>query len=536
MKSLSKRVVAFIKDPKTWKVSLAISVVGALPLCINAISAGELPDFSLNDLTGTFIASFAAEAFLGIILVCYFLMAGFAARYVVNSSYPEVSGVTPENRSYLIRGNFVLGVALLSLLMWFGIVEALTDFRLAPNHTDAALSVYALALCSTALLVLCDWRTGARSFKYALLACLAGSLVFLTVLGVANWIGYTPASTSLPITVTHSPSALSTSHFDLWLSAAGQWLLRDRLVETATVLSIIVAVATPILAIRTRRRRVANRSGQKPEPWLKNETARLVFTKASVILTFWFFSAVTFMFLGLIVVTSPASYQIVTALLGGGMLMLLNFWAFSASDWKSRTLAGAFTFGLVFGLIPLYGHNITFLPKLVVGVLGLGNRHATDIALASTECPALASYGAECMPAKDTTIGLTNVNILNRTGSNVIIEIQVQIQALLTPIEATKSQTDVPASAGAGVPGIRVTYVPAALSGTQAVNLDRKTIASLFPCNEVLVEKLRESNQAKADNLACVKLSVPKENVVGRTIGGAATYAGDFSRFVRITP
>lgn len=535
MTSLSKKAVDFFNDPKTWKVSVAVAVVGALPLCLNAISAGELPDFTLNDLTGTFIASFAAEAFLGVILVGYFLMAGFASRHIVNSVYPEKLGIVPENHSYLIRGNFILGVALLSLLMWFGLVEALTDLLLAPNHIGVALGAYVIALLSTTLLVLQDWRTGARSLKYALLACLAGSLAFLSVLEVANWIGYTPSSISRPATLS-TPTVPGASHLDLWLSATSQWFLRDRLVETATVVSVLVAVATPVLIIGTRRRREANRSGQKSEPWLKNEAAILALTKISVIAAFWFFSAVTFMFLGLIVVTSPVSYQIITALLGGAILMILNFWAFSANNWKSRALAGAVTFAFVFGVIPLFGHNLTFLPKLVVGVLGLGNRHATDIALSSAECPALASYGAECVPAKDTSIGLTDVNILNRTGSNVIIEIQVQIDALLTPVEARKSQPVAPASASSEVPGVRVTYVPAALSGTQGISQDRRRIETLYPCDVVLVEKLRETNSAKADNLACVKLSVPKENVVGRTIGGPATYAGDFSRFVLIMP
>lgn len=79
-------------------------------------------------------------------------------------------------------------------------------------------------------------------------------------------------------------------------------------------------------------------------------------------------------------------------------------------------------------------------------------------------------------------------------------------------------------------------YDPAVLSGPQSNALDPKTIASLYPCNEVLVEKLRETDPTKANNLACVRLSVPKENVVGRTIGGPSTYAGDYSRFVRVTP
>jgi hypothetical protein len=534
MISLPKRVAAFFKDPKSWKVPVAVAVVGALPLCINAIAAGELPDFSLTDLTGTFFASFAAVAFLGSLIVFYVLIAGFAARHIVNSSYPEVSGSTPDNHNYLIRGNFILGVALLSILVWFGIAAALTDLKLAP-HPYAAWTIYAFALCCTTLLVLCDWRTHARSFKYSLLACLVGSLAFLAVLGLANWIGYAPTISSPTPNVTHASSTFTTNLAE-WLSSAGHWLLGDRLVKTAALLSIIVGVATPVLVRGTRKRRTANRSGQKPEPWIKNETAKLLLTKAKVIGAFWFFSALTFIFLGLIVEASPASYQIVTALVGGTILLVLNFWTFSASDWKSRVAAGVCTFGFVFGVLPLYGHNITFLPKLVVNVLGLGNRHATDIALASTECPALASYGAECMPTKDTSIGLTNVNVLNRAGSSVIIEMQVQIQALLTPIDTAKSQAPVPASAVSGVPAVRVTYLPAALSSTQMVARDRRTIASLYPCDEILLEKLRESNPAKADNLACVRLSVPKEDVIGRAIGGAATYAGDFSRFVSITP
>lgn len=51
----------------------------------------------------------------------------------------------------------------------------------------------------------------------------------------------------------------------------------------------------------------------------------------------------------------------------------------------------------------------------------------------------------------------------------------------------------------------------------------------------MLLEQLRADDPAKADALACVTLSVPKEQVLGNSISGPATYSGDFSKYVSVS-
>jgi hypothetical protein len=129
----SKRLIVWVRgfwrDNKTWALSLAIPLVGAIPLYIYAISIGQLPDFSIGDLTGVLIASFLTEAFLGTIMVGYLLIAGFAARSVVTNFYPDPDAETPNGGivpslskqnayRYLIKGKFIAGVAAFDVLVW----------------------------------------------------------------------------------------------------------------------------------------------------------------------------------------------------------------------------------------------------------------------------------------------------------------------------------------------------------------------------------------------------------------------------------
>jgi hypothetical protein len=60
-------------------------------------------------------------------------------------------------------------------------------------------------------------------------------------------------------------------------------------------------------------------------------------------------------------------------------------------------------------------------------------------------------------------------------------------------------------------------------------------IAVWYPCNPLLLERLRANDPAKADALACVRLSVPKELVLGNTANGPATYVGDFSQYAHVS-
>lgn len=181
----SKRLITwfsdFARENKIWALSIAVPLLGAIPLYIYSMSIGQLPDFSLGDLTGVLIASFLTEMIVGTVMVVYLLFAGFAARKAVNGFYPDPriavsdssnapSPVALDTHRYLIRGNFIVGVTIFSVLSWFGLATKSFDSWLAPQHPGIARWAYALSLSSVALLVLVDWRRGWRLLKYTLFA------------------------------------------------------------------------------------------------------------------------------------------------------------------------------------------------------------------------------------------------------------------------------------------------------------------------------------------------------------------------------
>ncbi|WEY37770.1 hypothetical protein [Paraburkholderia sp. SUR17] len=531
---MKKQLLEFVKDNKIWVLSIAVPLLGAIPLYIYSMSVGELPDFSLSDLTGALIASFLTELVIAALTVCYVLFAGFAARNAVSAFYPETpSGPPPANRTYLIRGNFIQGVTVFCVLAWFGLVTTSFDRWLIPPATWLARTAYWGAICSSALLVIFDWRNGKRRLKYTLFFILTGSIAFLAVLVWASLCDYAPvphgkqgaqASSSVPL-------AKATT----WAADAGAWLLHDHLVATATITALVAGAVVSYIATVTRGRRQANRSGQPPRPSFKNERLNLLAAKGWITFVFCLFSAIPLLLLYAIVDATPTRAQVTAAIVGGSYLLLLNWFSFSARDWKQRGMAAAGAFLFVFVMLPLQSNNATLLPKMVVSALGSGNRHATNLVLASTECPALVPYGINCKAEKDSSIGITNVNILNRLGSTVLIELQVQ-RVMAPSATPQKQRQDVPASEPHGAVPPRTNLVPLTLRVPKAGTPHTDGFLASYSCDDLRLERLRAVDPAKADSLACVKLSVPKDHMLGHTVNGAATYLGDFSQYVQTTP
>lgn len=542
MKELIRRFLKFVDDNKIWAVTIAIPLLGAIPLYIYALSIGELPDFSISELTGTLLASFLTEVVIGGSTVIYLLLTGLAARSAVNAFYPDAPGNTHNNHEYLIRGNFIQGVTMFSLLAWFGLATSPLDTWLTSEATGLARCAYWIALGSSALLVAIDWRNGRRPFKYALLSAFASSCSFLAVLLISYSRGYVTIHSDQSSSSTNAAAPLDKLHTLITNPDIEKWLLQDHLTVTASTAALIILVATPALVRITRARRHTNKSGGNSQPIFKNEKLKLLAAKLWVTLVFWFLSAAAFAFLYLIAATSPLHSQSVTLLFGGSIFIFLNWAAFSIKDWKQRILLGAITFCVVFIMLPIQTSNATLLPKMIVNVLGLGNRHAAVIVLASTECPALAQYGVICKSEKDTSIGITNANILDRLGSTVLIELQIKQTADASDAKkaqspdtqassATQTQAaSTTASANHASPS-NISLVPLTLSKPK--NSKMKDLAALYPCDSALAEKLRSVDSEKANSLVCAKLSVPKDHLIGRTINGPATYLGEFSQYIQ---
>jgi hypothetical protein len=531
MKSLVTRFLDFARENKIWVLSVAALLLGAIPLYIYALSVGELPDFSLAELTGTLIASFLTEVFIGSATVGYLLFAGLAARHAVNAFYPEVSGGIPGNRHYLMRGNFIQGVTAFSILTWFGLATSSFDIWLAPGASNLTRGAYVVSLCSAALLVAFDWRNGRRPLKYVLLTALASSATFLCVLLIAYLNGYVVVPPG-PARPEPRPS-VPLLELNRRLTDVCAWLLHDHLIATASAAAIAVCILLPVVVRKTRGRRHANKSGAAAQPFFTNETLKLLAAKAWVTAVFWFLLFLTAYFLSLFVSASPAHSQTATALMGGLFLILFNWWAFVAKDWKQRIFLGATTFCFIFIMLPLQTNNATLLPKMVVNALGFGNRHAANVVLASTECPALARYGVSCKAEKDASIGITNANILDRLGSTVLIELQVKRTA--APSSANNGPRAEGSAPVAQAPtASRVAFIPLTIATPKTGTSESKDFVRLYACDPLLMERLRAVDPAKAGALACVKLSVAKDHLIGHTVNGPATYSGEFSQYVQV--
>lgn len=535
--NLMTRVRKLLSEDVRVQLSLAVLLLGALPLYAYALSIGQIPDFSVADLTGVLIASFLTAALLGTLMVTYLLSAGFAARKAMDAFYPvsdsgEVDAkdaralLARDTREYLMRGRFIIGVTAFDVLIWFGAAVKPFNMWLAPQHPGLATYVYIVALVACTLLVLIDWRRGWRQGKYILFAALCGAIAFLSVLTAADLGGYVAE-----VSLAAHPAA--ERHF-AWTSIFASWLLHDRLILTASVSALLVAVGLSALAFATRKRRSIVRSGGTPPTLFQNPAHRLLAAKLLAATAFTFATGLSALFFIQVVTASAPSKQTMIAVTGAMYLFILNWGAFSARDRKHRIFFGMATFALVLIVLPMQAGNALMFPKAVVTSLGLGNLRANSIVLSSVECSALLPYGVDCDAKKDNSIDLTNVNILNRFGSPVLIQLQVRRSPEAATGITHAAPTEQASGAAASPPAALRENVTLSLPPLPRDAATENLTAEQYPCDGLLWAKLRATDPRKADALACVNLSVPKEYVLGNTTNGVATYNGDFSQYVRV--
>lgn len=535
--NLITRLRKLLSEDIRVQLSLGVLLGGAIPLYAYALSINQIPDFSIADLTGVLIASFLTAALLGTLMVVYLLSAGFAARKAMDAFYPlgDSRKIDPKDasallvrdtREYLMRGRFIIGVTAFDVLIWFGAAVKPFNMWLAPQHPGLATCVYTVALVACTLLVLIDWRRGWRLGKYILFAVLCGAVAFLSVLTAADLGGYV-TEVSLAI----HPAAERRS---AWIDTVASSMLHDRLILTASICALLAVIGLSALAFTTRKRRSIIRSGGTPPIVFRNPARRLLAAKLSAAAAFTVATGLSALFFIQVVNASAPSKQTMIAVTGAMYLIMLNWASFSVRDRKNRVLFGLATFAIVLVVLPMQVGNAAMFPKMVVTTLGLGNLRANSIALSSLECSALLPYGVDCDPKKDTSIGLTNVNILNRFGTPMLIELQVQRSPEAARAASYARPPEHASTTPAAPYSLHTENITLSLPSLPKSAAAEPFTAKQYPCNGLLLDKLRATDPGKADALACVKLSIPKEYVLGNTTNGAATYSGDFSQYVRV--
>lgn len=515
----------------------AILVIGALPIFVYDLSVGDLPDFTISDMTGALISSFLVGTFVSLVMIGYLLFAGLATRKAVTGFYANDKVGFDKNAAYLFRGKFIVGVTLLVVILWAGIIFRPFDQWFAPTTRGSAGIAYQVALWSCFALVFVDWRKGGRVVKYLLSGALGGAIAFLAMLLIAYWAGLVniPAKadgSAVQIQVSPTPSA-----FLVHIVVQIQKLLSvESIICTAFCASVATAVVTIVLGLTSRGRREATLAGRTPGLFFKNENVRLFIAKSRATVAFFGISTIGVLFFWVIVDAAPGATQAYVTFLGASLVIMLNWAAFAASGWKARAWLALATFAVVFVFLPLQSRNALMLPKMVVNVLGFGNRHASTVSLSGASCALLVPYGADCKGTKDGAVNIMNVNILERLGSSVMLELLLE---RLDPAADAKHKV------AQKVPhGKRVSTVTGKIADRmgeilwlpqeQTAGTSQNTDTLPRGCDPLLLDKLRAQDLARSKQLVCVKISVPKTAVVGRTVDGIATYKGAFTSYLKV--
>ncbi|PXX10801.1 hypothetical protein C7399_12070 [Paraburkholderia tropica] len=250
---------------------------------------------------------------------------------------------------------------------------------------------------------------------------LLGGAMLLTWSVWLGWRIYAPGPVP-PVTAQPAAATASAAAHD---PSSGDWLtLAIHRLSSFNPLYCVAAIAAVAIAIYILTRwfkeikTLFQRLVSDQEMRLRNAK---IFTTA----LFGFAMVLPVLFLWAIVVNGKTELQTYVAVAGCVMLAMLNWLSFAAHRTTVRllTMAGALFFCVAF--VPLLMQNPTFYPQMVVRMLGLGNIYASSVTLSSQQCATLRPYGVDCEAKKDESITMTNVNILNRLGNSVLMELMV---------------------------------------------------------------------------------------------------------------
>lgn len=636
-------------------LSALVLSFGGLPLLLYSNSVDQLPDFTLSDLTGTLIATFATEVTLAVAVGWYCLLAGLAARFVLVRFYPDDPVGTPPSpvpspnatvRQGLVKGPFIVLVTVLTVVVWAdggAVGTGVSPFVHWRNTTLEILvsTAYFVAYVTLVCLVLFDWHgTGAirrigRKVVWGLLLtatifdCVAWAIARhdpalvdtvnktdphpvawawrgMAALLLAGWHGYGPIGLGVLVSVVALAVAVwrwrtnRSGWSVLWMVmvAAAPWgLLGLRKAAEAygiwavlsgstwlpwTILAgAAVAAGSIWLAIELLRRvRRAWQAGRIISVGSRADW-KLVAAKATITAAFGFFSTVVMLFVLTIVGSGSPVGRDQTLMVATALLIVLNWIAFSLPrGWKHLAGLCAFSAAVMLFFVPLVGQNPLQFPRLLVTALGFGNRHAASIALSGQQCATLAPYGVHCEKGKDDAITLTNVNIVNRLGTSMQLELLVRTDAPdVAASDGAGAQPVTSASATKGfgkakpkrakanhsvspekvvpnaVQTLTLVVQPAGVIGAERLR------DAIYRCDTLLSDKLQAAKDAAASEAAapagasaasgvqafeqrpaqvvkstppfvCARITVPKDQVLGYTSAGVRTYEAGLSGYI----
>ncbi|MET2477045.1 hypothetical protein [Ralstonia pseudosolanacearum] len=541
--------VAYRAVQRNFSVVAFVSALafGGLTLLLYACSIGQLPEFTWNDLTGTLLAVCATGVLVVALVVAYCLSAGYVARSALESVYPEaahhvpttppVPGIT-EPYMHLTRPPFILGATCFSILAWVGLFVGVSSERLVAPHNEHLLGALFTALAAVVILVLVDWRRFHRQWaRYNLLSILSGAIAMLIVIITAWSVGPSSLATKSPARTSALAATIDWASY--WVAAL------DHALGIGLSVAIGVAVLLNFGSIASHAGRfmywLARLIPWRWPNWLVRAvtwTSHVVaayapdrrLIKAKVYVTFWFcvFTSAVFLMADAMASMGNARDWSWNFFFIATLLTFLNWASFSVRQWRGRAALGLMTAALVFLSYPMVVRNPIMFPKMIVSLLGLGNERLVTVGLSSKQCATLAPYGVNCIPDNERTITLTNVNLLNRLGGSMVLELLVKDEgtnveraATAPPAGATYAPMSPPD------PG----QSPKAVRTLLATEQMGPNSSSAKKCDELLLSQLQSSDAINAKALRCVVLVIPKDQVSGYTKANWRTYRGDYTAY-----
>ncbi len=241
---------------------------------------------------------------------------------------------------------------------------------------------------------------------------------------------------------------------------------------------------------------------------------------------------------------------------GGALLFgMINTFAYFAKSKQVWAIIFFSTMTIAY-VLPLMGGNITLWPEAIVRKLALGSRNAVNISIASKQCNALHPFNVSCKPSsdKDAQITLQNVNVLSRVGTSVLLELMAEYEDTSPPPMTLKEKKEVnsdrthnfPVEGTLPLSGSLKAHPKDYESFCQNVRFKESKIQYCGVCEKRILERVEkveyavsdtkitaENKQTKIDtykqNLVCVRLAVPKDQIASLSLGGKREYIGHTS-------
>ncbi|MDN7453978.1 hypothetical protein [Burkholderia cenocepacia] len=525
---------------------------GGLLLLWYCALIGQLPDFTLGDVTGLFVAAFVTGVLVIGALSFTYVAPAIISRYLLEQILPEkpeyshvfdksTNRIEPAAyalkalRAEIFSPTFLLSVASLPILIFSLWLPPGIENFIWPADPGLVRLVMFLQLISAIALV--SYGNGlALRLRKTLQIFL--SLGFFTIcsLYIAHRFGLDPIHPIFSNFSFSSPEDItSKSRRNI------EWVRPYVYVFVITLATIATSAFVKASTSVEKKRRIKEANAgpprhptPKPSAW----HARLL-----VAISFTFFSLLPLM-LALDLAQQNGPAHAVRALgLTIAYLAMFNIMYFQLVNvrqkfWTSWIAA----FAVFFVTNNMASQSLAAIPKAPVNVLELGNFHAKSISLSSLQCSALALYGVNCTSNKDEAITLTNVNVLSKIGSTVVLELQVRRDES----EADALTPPLPVQHDSHLPGRRLNpIVLHTLTDSSDYKVDERgaTLIKARNCDSATAswlkapwtkEPQRSIDRSKYDRLRCVTITIPKSQFFGYSREGIRNYRHGFTEFVQM--